>query len=244
MTLEEVAYRVRDLQQFHGAAANGLFILEEEGKRLQLALNSGVIEISDPGNMNYQNVTLGNTDPLAYLQDRFAKPGETLQPDSRTVRWMESICAILAVVVLCGTGFFLAQFLSRDSQFMPKPVTLEIKDPVEAQEITHRYAGVYVTRVADGEMMIEIRPDGTWGYYDMYRGRPGFFDLDPVSAGTFKPVIDGEKVAIQTDTRFLFYPEESDRLIFLERPFRRIGLSRDELPYFGFPDMRTLLARF
>ena len=235
MSPRGISEMVRETQKFHGAKADCLFILEAEGRRLHLKLNSGTLEVSDPGNMNYQNITLGETDLETYLLERFAPHIEQEHTDPRTLRWLQSVLAAAAGAALVAALLFTANFLKRDSHFMPKPVVLEIDNPIESKELLVRHSGVYVTRIADGEMVIEVRPDGTWGYYDMYKGQPGYFRLNPVNLGNCQPVMEGEKVAILTDERFLFYPQNGQVLVFLERPFKRVGQNRDELPYFLFP---------
>ena len=52
MSHGEVSQVVHRIQDNHGTHADCLFVLQYENKRLHLALNSGIIEISDPGNMN------------------------------------------------------------------------------------------------------------------------------------------------------------------------------------------------
>jgi hypothetical protein len=244
MSPKGVAQVVHQIQDLNGTRADCLFILEADRRRLHLNLNSGILEISDPGNMNYQNVTLGNTDLELYLLERFApQQQQQLQADPRTLRWMEGIIAAMAGVGLVWALFYLSDFLNRDSQFMPKPVALEIDDPVASKDILFRHSGIYVTRVADGEMVIEVSPDGSWGYYDMYKGQPGYYQLEPVNVGNCRPVFEDQEVAILTDTRFMFYPQEGKLLVFLERSFKRIGQNRDELPYFLFPQASGSIAK-
>ena len=142
--------------------------------------------------------------------------------------------AVVAVAVVAGALGFISHFLNRDSGFFPKPTVVGIADPIEAKEILVGHAGIYATRLADGEMLLELRPDGTWGYYDMFRGLPGYYKIVPVQSGTSRPVMEDGRLALLTDKRFLFYPEGDESLVFLKRLFNRVGKTRDDLPYFIF----------
>ena len=54
--------------------------------------------------------------------------------------------------------------------------------------------------------------------------------------------MDGDQIAILTDLRFVFYPDKNDTLIFMQRPFKRIGKIRQDLPYFTFKESTKNIA--
>ena len=91
--------------------------------------------------------------------------------------------------------------------------------------------------MGDGEMALELKEDQTWAFYDMSKGSLGSFVLDKVSGGTYQPVYEAGRPAILTDNRYLYYPSQGrDQLEFMQRFFKRVGNTRDDLPYLSFPD--------
>lgn len=240
MTPEQVVSIIHDILEENGHDANGLFILESGEYRLNLNLNNGVIEISDPRNANYQNVAIAESELVGYLHKFFAPVVQEEKKDSlRTplVQKLEYLVALIVVVALVVTIRFVIQFMEDGSQFMPEPEATEIADVQEMRSLTVQNAGIYVTKMRDGEMAIELKDDGTWAYYDMRSGSLGAFILDTVDEGTFRPVYESGRLAILTDARYLFYPNQQEgSIVFLDRPFKRVGNTRDDLPYLSFPE--------
>ena len=114
---------------------------------------------------------------------------------------------VAAVVALGFAIRFVDGYLDQTSEFIPKPMALEIDNPVESRDLTVKYSGVYATRIDDGEMLLELKRDGTWGFYDVRKGSVGSFILQAVKSGNCRPVYEAGRLAILTDTRYLFYPE-------------------------------------
>ena len=239
MTPEAIVDVIHTIIEENSHDANGLFILESGGRRLNLNLSNGVVEVSDPRNANYQNVAIAESELAAYLNSFFVKEVETQKENLRTplVQKLEYLVAVIVVVALGLSIRFVMQFMEDNSQFMPEPQTADIADMKELRSLTIQYAGVYATNMREGEMVIELKEDGTWFYYDMQSGSLGSYILEPVKAGSFRPVYESGRLAILTDARYVFYPDsENGRITFLQRPFKRIGNSRDDLPYLSFPE--------
>ncbi|MEX0327067.1 MAG: hypothetical protein AB3N33_13355 [Puniceicoccaceae bacterium] len=237
---DEVVSIIGNIIEENTHDANGLFILESGGRRLNVTLSNGVVEVSDPRNANYQNVAIAESELTDYLTTFFAptvaETGEQLR--TPLVQTLEYVVAVAAVVTLALTIKFVIGFMQESSQFMPEPEAVEIGDSKQVQNLTVQYAGIYATRMRDGEMIIELRDDNTWNYYDIQSGSLGSFILSPVSSGEFRPVYEAGRLAILTDTRYLFYPSTTmeEGITFLQRPFKKIANSRDDLPYVSFPD--------
>jgi hypothetical protein len=240
MAPEQLADIIHAILEENNHDANGLFILASGDRRLNLALSNGVIEISDPQNLNYQNVALAEAELIAFLNDFFARPAEEEEaPLLRTplVQKVEYAVAIISIVALALTLKFVVGYLNRSSEFMPEVEAVEITDPTESRQLVVKYSGIYATSMDDGEMVLEIQDDGKWHFYDMQSSTLGSFILNMVKGGNFRPVVNLGRPAILTDTRYLFYPSNAEKTLhFLNRPFKRIGNTRDDLPYLSFPE--------
>jgi hypothetical protein len=239
MSPEELADVINAILEENDHTANGLFALEAEGRILNLALTNGVIEMSDPKDINYQNVAIAEADLVSFLTDFFARKVEQERSNLRTplLQAIEYTVAVIAILALGLTIRFVIHYLEDASQFMPNYETTEIGNLKESKTLTVKMAGVYATRIDDGEMILELKTDGTWGFFDIANGTVGSFILNTVSGGNFRPVYESGRLAILTDTRYLFYPGEHQKeLIFLDRRFKRIGNTRDDLPFVSFPD--------
>ncbi|MEX0331745.1 MAG: hypothetical protein AB3N64_10015 [Puniceicoccaceae bacterium] len=240
MNPDEVVTIIGNIIEENTHDANGLFILESSGRRLNVTLSNGVVEVSDPRDANYQNVAIAESELTEYLIKFFAPAAAESNENLRTplVQTLEYVVAIAAIVVFGLTIRFVIGFMQDSSQFMPEPEAVEISDRIQVQNLKVQYAGVYATRMRDGEMVIELRDDGTWNYYDIQGGSLGSFILSPVNSGQFRPVYESGRLAILTDSRYLFYPSTNleEGITFLQRPFKKIANTRDDLPYVSFPD--------
>lgn len=240
MTPEQLAAVINAILEENNHDANGLFILELGERRLNLALTNGVIEVSDPQNANYQNVALAESELTSFLHEFYASPEEEEEKAfirTPLVQKLELAVAIISIAALGLTLKFVVGYLDASSAFMPEVAAEEIKDKAQSRQLVVKYAGIYATSMEDGEMVLEIQEDGSWGYYDMQASTVGSFILNVVNAGNCRPVINAGRPAILTDNRYLFYPSNGERLLhFLDRPFKRIGNTRDDLPYLSFPD--------
>ena len=242
MTPEELVEIISGMIQENSHNATGLFIIQTKSRTLNLALNNGVIEFSDPKNANYQNVAIVESELISYLDGYFAEEATEEGSVLRTplIRTLEYIVAIAAILALGLTIRFVVQHLEDSSQFFPLPETVEIKDLKESRSLMVKHAGVYATRLDDGEMLLELTPDGTWAFFDVEKGAVGSFILSNLNEGQFRPVYESGRVAILTDARYIFYPESTEsELMFLQRRFKRLGNSRDDLPFVAFPDKGT-----
>ena len=63
-----------------------------------------------------------------------------------------------------------------------------------------------------------------------------------MQAGSYRPANEAGKVVIETDARFLFYPQVLQKLVFLQREFTRLGKSREQLPQLLFPEADGTVA--
>ena len=247
MTPETLANVIDNILLENGHTASGLFILEAANKRLNLALTHGVIEISDPKNVNYQNVAMALDDLVKYLEAFFFTEvaANVEQTKASPVRMVEYIVASAAVVFLIFTVSFVSKFLENNSGFMPVPEITEIGNQDEIHDAQNRYAGVYTTGMDDGETILELKKDGSWGFYDIQRSTAGSYFLDLVQMGNYRPVYKSGRLAILTDSLYLLYPEDQENLLFLQRSFSRVAKTREDLTNVAFPDdaMERPLAR-
>jgi len=239
MSPEEVAETLLRINQENGDSATCQFILQGNGHRLTLSLNRGTLTVSDPAKANYQNVALQLTELGAFLQQFFAgKPAHVAafpeEVRQSHLHLLEGIIALVAVVVFGITVYFVSRYMKNESGFIPMPEVTEIGSGPDAKQHLVRYAGVYATRIGDGEMVLELKEDGSWGYYDMFKSQSGSFDLQMVEEGTCRPVLEQARMALLADNHYLFYPAENGRMVFQQRRYSRIGNTRDDLPFLKF----------
>jgi len=238
MTPGEVVEILERINEENGGAATCLFILQANNRRLHLTLARGSYSVSDPGNANYQNVKLDVREVPTFLEGYFDKTSsgipEHAEIRSSHLRLLEGTIAMAAVLVLAVTVYFVSRYMNTQSSFMPEPTVNELTKP-EALDYITRYAGIYATQIGDGEMVIELDKNGHWSYYDVWKQSGGSFTLTEVEAGSYRPVLDRGRLAALTDTNFLFYLSEENRLEFLQRHFSRVARNREDLPYVKFP---------
>ncbi len=233
---ELVLVGVQRMEQGGAAGKDCHLIVQSGARQLVITLAADHLLVSDPANLNYQNVRVAKADLTGYLREFFGQEDTSARQELNPVRVIEWIVLVIVLGTLAVALSYLSRFLKEESGFLPRPFVQAIEDRSEADRRLQRWAGLYVSRLAEGESLIEITPAGTFGYYDLERGSPSAsFILRPVNSGTCQPVYDAGRLAFLTDTRFLFYPEGENQLVFLERPFTRIARERAELAGFVFP---------
>jgi hypothetical protein len=224
--------RVRNL---NGDELDCLLIVQAKGRKLEIALHQHNLLVSDPQNPNYQNVKLAETGLSEFIDHYFQLSNEEAVALFLPVIILRIAFMTLYVGIISGILIFLYFIFLSETGFFPQVEVTEIEDPAQRQELTISYSGIYATRVADGGMAIELRPEGIFRYYDLYKYAPGKFRLEEVTAGSWRPAYEGGQVALVTGVRYVFYGEGEDRILFLERPFDRIGRLAEDVPYLSFP---------
>lgn len=261
MTPEQFAVLCRRINSENGMGATCRFILNGKTRQLQLDLVHGRYSACDPEDANYQNVGIGDQELETFLTDYFAGCNKSArQPNSptpgtgqevelepelpvRTWRIMEGSIAVVVLLAFIATVVIIKKYPEKITGLMGVPNVVEIENDRDAREIVDRWAGVYATHVHDGGMVIELKNSGDWAYYEIWKYTSGNYVMDQLHAGQFRPVLEENRTAILTDSRFLFYPDDRQQLIFLDRPFKRIGDKLSELSYLIFPtNMETSLA--
>lgn len=234
--VDELLNRLGTIRQLNGPELECLLVLSARDRQLHLNLQAQDLYVSDPQNPNYQNVRMDEGALPGFVKTYFAFDEETGESQPMTVRIIEFGFFFVVLVGLGVSVSYLAGFLNRDHGFIPKPAVIDIENPEMAAAVMREHAGIYATAVNDGEMLIELNPDGQFGYYDLERGAPGQFLLDEVVTGTWKPVYDMGELAFLTDVRFVFHPAEKPGLVFQQRFYKKIADNRDEAIYLAFPE--------
>ena len=236
MSADELLEVILTILDENGKESNGLFILENNKKTIHLKLDSGTLEISNPNDANYQNVAVTPDDLKATLSDFFklSKDGKVV-PNAHIIL-LEWIIAIIAGGGMIAAFYFAFHYLTREVDFMPKPDFMEVQDQKDYAGHLKDMIGIYATEFADGETLLVIREDGQWEFHDLEKGNGKNFILTQVEAGLCRPVYQKGRLALLTDSNFLFYWERDGVLRFQERQYVRAGKSPDELPFVKFPD--------
>ena len=235
MSLSAVVEEIEKIKNFYEEEANALFVLERGKRQLHVTLVNGKVEISDPGDPNYQNISLSDSGLESFLGDHFMHETVEETVQAHRFRLAKLITVTTAIAALLVAAILLNTYVAYDSTFIPEPEVAKIDNPAQASIHLDEYAGVYATNVGDGEMVFEINLDGTWKFYDMFHSTKGFYSLQEVVGGKWQPVYEKGRLALMTDNRYLLYPEKNNALVFLDRNFERIATNRNDLPYLKFP---------
>jgi hypothetical protein len=216
--------------------ANGLFIIEHMNRRVNLRINSGVLEISDPNNANYQNVVISIDDLAKYLEDFFQlkKGGKHVQNTHIII--LEWVIALITGAGMIGAIYFASQYLNKEVNFMTKPDFVEVQDHTDFQNHLDRMTGIFATELEDGETLLFIHDDGRWDFYDLERGVGNNFILIEIEGGLCRPVYQAGRLALLTDSNFLFYWDSEGVLYFQDRKYIRMAKTPNELPFVSFAD--------
>lgn len=231
--LTTVIERIRNL---NGEDLDCLLIIQAKGRKLEISLRQHDLLVSDPQNPNYQNVKLAETGLSEFIDQYFGLSEEEAVAHFLPVLVLRIAFMTLYVGIVSGILIFIYFIFLAETGFFPEAKVTEIEDRAERQQLTRSYSGIYATRVADGGMAIELKPEGIFRYYDLRKYAPGKFRMDEVTAGSWRPAYEGGQVALVTGVRYVFYAEGEDRILFLERPFDRIGRMPEDVPYLTFPD--------
>lgn len=236
MSADELKEILLTIIDENGKDANGLFVIEHLNRIVNLRINSGVLEISDPNNANYQNVAISLDDVSKSLEDFFnlKKGGKTVQNSHIII--LEWIIALVAGSGMIGAFYFANQYLEKEVSFMPKPDFVEVQNNADFQNHLKKMTGIFVTELEDGESLLFIQGDGRWDFYDLERGTGNNFLLNEVEGGLCRPVYQAGRLALLTDSNFLFYWESEGVMYFQDRKYIRTAVTPNELPFVSFPD--------
>ena len=220
----------------NGEEANGLFIVEYGKQSLHVKLDNGALAISNPNNANYQNVAISPSDLKASLTDFFnLQKDATVATDSHIIL-LEWIIAVLAGGGMIAAFYFAYQYMSKAVDFMPEPDYVEVQDQKDYAAHQKEIAGIYATEFEDGETLLVLKQDGQWEFHDLEKGSGKSFTVTQVEAGLCRPVYQKGKLAILTDSNYLFFWERDGVLRFQDRQYIRAATSPDELSLVKFPD--------
>ena len=251
MSPEQISVLASRINEENGMGATCRFILQGRGHQLILEMNQGKYAVSDPDNAKYQNVGIADDSLEKFLQDYFhgvtrKEPAIKTQPEPeapvRNWRIMEGSIAVAVLLAFIATVVVIRKYPEKITSFVSDPQVEEFTDQGEARRLVEQWAGVYATTVHDGGTVLELKETGEWAYYEIWRFKSGNYVMDKLHAGEYRAVLDHDRAAILTDSRFLFYPSRKDQLVFLEKPFNRIGDRLEDLSYLVFPSMETSLA--
>lgn len=212
-----------------------LIILQGYEQMLHLRMENGRFFLSNPQDLNYQNVEV-DLDGVVSVVDHFFSPKES----PFTYEWRKSVLIqgsvfTLVLAGLVGSVVYLFRFLLEEASFFPTPIVMEIDDPTEAAGLIRKHSGFYVTGIADGEMALELSPGGAFHYFDILRGAPGHYLLETVDSGGLRPAYEAGQQVLIAETGYIFYPMEDGDLSFQNRPYNRVGATREDVPYFSLP---------
>jgi hypothetical protein len=232
----EIPLIIDRIRNLNGPDFECLLILQSKGRNLEISLRQHELHVSDPQDPNYQNVALAEGGLTDFIDHYFQ-----LSSDEVSAHFLPAIILRIAfmalyICIVSGILIFLYYLFLSETGFFPKVEVTEIEDATQRQQLTREFSGIYATRVADGGMAIELKPEGIFRYYDLRKFAPGKFRLDEVTAGSWRPAYEGGQVALVTGVRYVFYSDGSDRILFLERPFDRIGTLPEDVPYLSFPE--------
>ena len=236
MSVTEIHSIADKLISDFGEDANGLFIIEDKGKDLNLELVKGGLEISDPSNLNYQNISISLEELEQSILDYFGIKEEEVIVRNSHVILIEWIIAITVGCAMVASILYVKDFLESRDHFIPKPDFTEIKSQEDFRNHLSRMSGVYMTDLDVGETVIEIHADGRWGFYDLEKASLRKFTCLPVENGLCRPVFSEGQLSLMTDAFYLFKVSNADTLVFQDRKYIRAGKSRDDLPFVAFPE--------
>jgi hypothetical protein len=115
MSVVEIHSIVDKLISDFGEDANGLFIIEYKGKGLNLELVKGGLEMSDPSNLNYQNISISLEELEQSILDYFGIKEEEVVVRNSHVILIEWIIAITVGCAMVASILYVKDFLeSRD----------------------------------------------------------------------------------------------------------------------------------
>lgn len=243
IAISDVAGYVRMVREYAQEMANCLFVLRSSTRQLDVALDQGNILVSDPGNKQYQNVPIGEAELENFLADFFRSESIEEQEESHHPRLLEWMVIAAGAAILVLSSAMIRKTVFEEHQFLPEPEAMGIANDADEAALIRQYAGLYATRIGDGEMLIELREDGTWAYFDMFGTPMVNYKLETVNGGSFEAGFKAGQLAILTDARFVFTLNRERDLEFLQRRFRIVAQDREEIPYLEFPEAIPASAR-
>lgn len=230
MTPDRILKSLETIRFLNNDRVECQLILQHRKTQLLLLLANGKIFASDPQDPNYQNIPIELPAVAPYLEEHFALTEAFAQTGPNPVRIIEWILLAVFLGVLGFTVFYVGRFLSHETGFLPWPAAVEFRDAASIREYRQAHAGLYLTRLEDGGMAIELEGGGTYGYYDLTRRPDGGWRLVPVDQGLYRPVLISGKLAMLTDNRFVFQISGEGELEFLQRRFSWEAANRASLP--------------
>jgi len=235
MEPSEIPNAIERIWAFNGEQVECSLSLQQKSTQLKLTLEFGKILASDPQDMNYQGVEIIPTELISYLEGHFEIRQDVEDTGRNPVRLVEWCVLGTFLLILGFSILYMNRFLNTDSGFLPLPEAVEF-DGDAGQNYLQKYSGIYTTGIKEGGMLIELKQDGSFGYYDLSKAGPTLFRTVGVNTGNYQPVLIRGKVALLTDNRFVFTPTAKEELEFLQRKFNKLGKNRDDVPYLKFPE--------
>jgi hypothetical protein len=237
LSIEDLILLLQETYDTNEAPFECAFFLEAHSRVLRLELTDSGLLASNPRDLNYQNISIPEEDLETFLLDYFVEKSstnESVEQDRTGTR--DRIVAVLVFTTLIAALSYMTASLTASRQFMPPPKISEELDPNFARTQLNRVAGVFVTALEDGEMMIEISPEGTFALYDLQKAEAmTTFSLEQVDAGECRLTRIGDSLAVVTGNNFVFQPIDKNGLVFLQRYFKRIASSIDQVPFVQIP---------
>ena len=236
MTAGEIEEIVLSILAENDTESSGLIILKRGHRALQIDLESGSISMSDPQNVNYQNISISRDDLSSSILSYFNLLEERHEERKSATGASQWMVAIAAGSISFATFYYSFQHLTRDFHFMPKPEFVEVEDDRDYREHLKAMSGVYITEWEDGETLLNLKGDGTWEFYDIERARNPKFSLNEVEQGDCRPVYQKGRLALLTRNYYVFKWESEGVLSFQERRYIRTAVTENEVPFVTFPN--------
>ena len=234
MSLEEIEAVAISILEENEQDSSGQIFLKKGSRTLQIDLEGGVFQISDPDNFNYQNISIKKDDLASSILSFFnllEEPEEARKAGTSVMQWM---IAGAAVIISFAAFSFVIRHLHEEFQFMPKPEFMEVEDNRDYQKHLRDMSGVYITNWEDGETLLRLKSDGSWEFYDLDRGGNQDFRLLEVESGECRPVYQKGRLALLTQNFYIFQWESEGVLSFQERRYIRTATNKDEVPFVSF----------
>jgi hypothetical protein len=236
MSADELLEIILTILDENGEEANGLFIIEHSHNCVHIRLDNGALVLSDPNDANYQNVAISIDDLKASLADFFSLRKDGTKVQNTHVIILQWIIALVAGGGMVAAFYFAFHHLKKEVEFMPNPEFVEVRDQKDFSDHLKELTGIYITELQDGETLLHIQEDGRWDFYDMEKGKGRNFVLTKVEEGLCRPIYQKGRLALLTDSNFLFYWESEGILKFQDRRYTRTAKSMAELSFVRLPN--------
>lgn len=234
--MSELKGIVKAIREGNEGTYEGILFMQDKGRSLQASIKETQLVVSDPQNPNYQNVKMPENELEDFVTQYFSLLDESGERLSYPAQILQIAFFLLVLVGVVSSLYLISRSFIRQSNFLPMPLVEEVREAAEQMSLVERHSAIYATGIRDGGMVIELQRDQDYRFFDMEKVRPGRYRMVLVDDGKWWPARHAGRVALVTGERFVFYPDEKLGLVFLQRPFQRIGEDVAELPHLIFPD--------